>query len=148
MGSHSRQRFSSAPHLVPWDRPALRRGALLASVWGGAVVLGLAGSFALFGGPVIDIMTNTEAVQVEARRYLPFMVAAPLIGGPAWMLDGIFIGATQSRDMRNMMAISAAVYAISVMILVPQFANNGLWISFLISFACARDHFGSALSVA
>ena len=116
------------------DRPALRRGALLASTWGGVVVFVLAVSFALFGGAVIDIMTNTQAVQAEARQYLPFMVAAPLIGGPAWMLDGIFIGATQSRDMRNMMAISAAVYAISVMILVPQFANYGLWISFLISF--------------
>ena len=51
------------------------------------------------------------------------------------MLDGIFIGATRTRDMRNMMAVSLAVYVASVLILVPLMGNHGLWTALLISFA-------------
>ena len=50
------------------------------------------------------------------------------------MLDGIFIGATRSRDMRNMMILSAAVYVAAIMVLVPSFGNHGLWAALLISF--------------
>jgi MATE family multidrug resistance protein len=57
-----------------------------------------------------------------------------LLGLVPWMLDGIFIGATRSKDMRDMMAVSLAIYAISAYILVGQFGNNGLWAALLISF--------------
>ncbi|MGR3605259.1 MAG: MATE family efflux transporter, partial [Sulfitobacter sp.] len=57
-----------------------------------------------------------------------------LLGCASWMLDGVFIGATRSRDMRNMMAVSFAIYAASVIILLPWLGNHGLWISLLISF--------------
>ena len=58
----------------------------------------------------------------------------PLAGVAAFMLDGIFIGATRSRDMRNMMAVSFAVYVVAVLTLVPAFGNHGLWAAMLISF--------------
>ena len=116
------------------NRAALRRGALMASGWGGLIVVAMAACLWLFGGAVIDIMTTSEAVRAEARIYLPYVVAAPLFGLFPWMLDGIFIGATRSRDMRNMMLISAAVYALSVTLLLPGYANHGLWVSLLISY--------------
>jgi len=53
---------------------------------------------------------------------------------PAFMLDGIFVGATASRDMRNMMAVSLSVYALAVVLLVPAFGLSGLWGALLISF--------------
>ena len=49
-----------------------------------------------------------------ARAYLPWVAAAPVIGIAAWMLDGIFIGATETRAMRNAMILSVAVYACAV----------------------------------
>jgi len=55
---------------------------------------------------VIDVMAKDPAVQEAARLYLPHMVAAPLLGALAWMLDGVFIGATRTQDMRNMMILS------------------------------------------
>jgi MATE family multidrug resistance protein len=73
-------------------------------------------------------------VRAEARIYLIYMVFAPLVGCAAWMLDGIFIGATRTRDMRNMMALSFVVYCLAVAVLVPAFGNHGLWMAFLISF--------------
>ena len=50
------------------------------------------------------------------------------------MLDGIFIGATRTADMRNMMAISFVIYIASVLALMPVFGNHGLLMAFLISF--------------
>jgi MATE family multidrug resistance protein len=51
------------------------------------------------------------------------------------MLDGIFIGATRTRDMRNMMVISTVIYFVTALLLMPIAANHGLWIALLISFA-------------
>jgi MATE family multidrug resistance protein len=66
-------------------------------------------------------------VQIAARQYLIWMILAPLLGGPSWMLDGIFIGATRSRDMRNMMFVSFVVYVVAVWLLLEPFGNHGLW---------------------
>ncbi|MFY0690702.1 MAG: MATE family efflux transporter [Paracoccaceae bacterium] len=116
------------------ERRRLRRAAILTSLWG-TVCVGILGiCFALFGGMVIDIMTTAEDVQAEARQYLIYMVAAPFVGVAAWMFDGIFIGATRTRDMRNMMAVSFAFYCLSLWMLMPTYGNHGLWMSLLILF--------------
>ena len=116
------------------SRALLRQSALICSKWGGIMVVLLSVSFALFGGSLIDIMATDDAVRQEARIYLIYMILAPTLGVASWMLDGIFIGATQTRDMRNMMALSMVIYVISVALLLPLLGNHGLWISLLISF--------------
>ena len=73
-------------------------------------------------------------MQSAARIYLPYMVAAPVVGVAAWMFDGIFIGATRSADMRNMMIVSASAYFIAVIPLMAAFGNHGLWLGLLFSF--------------
>ncbi|MGB3553459.1 MAG: MATE family efflux transporter [Jannaschia sp.] len=117
------------------DRGLLRRAVLLTAGWGLATVTVLAAGFAMGGGWVVDVMAVDEGVRARARDYLPWMVAAPLIGVAAWMLDGVFIGATRTRDMRNMMVISFAVYVVAVALLVPVLDNHGLWAALMISFA-------------
>lgn len=117
------------------DRARLRRAALLTSLWG-VLVAGLMSIAFLIGGTAgIDLLSTSEAVRAEARIYLPWMMFAPLIGAASWMLDGIFIGATRTKDMRNMMAISFVGYACAVLVLLPAFGNHGLWASLLIFFA-------------
>ncbi len=116
------------------QRAALRRGAWMASFWGLVVVVTLALVFALLGGAIINLMTTSDAVRATARLYLPYMVAAPPLGWAAWMLDGIFVGATRAADMRNMMAISFVVYGVAVWLLMPVLGNHGLWLALLISF--------------
>lgn len=113
---------------------ALRQSAALTSLWGLLIVIGLSLAFALFGGAIVDVMAKNAAVQAEARIYMPYLVAAPIIGIASWMLDGIFIGATRTKDMRNMMALSLAVYLAAVALLVPSLGNHGLWASLLVSF--------------
>ncbi|MEM8742192.1 MAG: MATE family efflux transporter [Pseudomonadota bacterium] len=116
------------------DRVGLRRSGLLTSLWGGVVCLALALAFGLFGGAIIDLMTTSETVRAEARLYLPYMVAAPLLGLAPWMLDGIFIGATRTADMRNTAAISLVVYVLALAALTPWLDNHGIWLALLISF--------------
>ncbi|MFD0981170.1 MATE family efflux transporter [Tropicimonas aquimaris] len=124
-------------------RDLLRRSAIATSQWGigSCVVLSLA--FAGFGGAIIDTMTTAEDVRAAARLYLPWMALAPLLGGPAWMLDGIFIGATRSRDMRNMMIVSVAIYGAALAVLMPAFGNHGLWMALLISFVARGATLGT-----
>ena len=112
----------------------VRRSAILASQWGLVTGCGLAVFFFVFGGWIIGVMTTAPDVRSESLSYLNYLVFAPILGCAAWMLDGIFIGATRGRDMRNMMVISAAIYFLAVMALVPTFGNSGLWLALLISF--------------
>ena len=116
------------------ERASVRKASLLTSFWGLLFAIALTAAFAVAGGQIIDIMTAAQTVRTESRVYLFYMVAAPLAGLAAWMLDGIFIGATRSADMRNMIAISAVVYAAAAAMLAPTWGNHGLWVALLISF--------------
>jgi len=116
-------------------RGRLRRAALLTGLWGLATCVALAIVLALAGGLFIDAMTTADTVRLAARDHLPWIVAAVLAGWASWMLDGIFIGATRTRDMRNMMAVSFAGYVILVAMLAPAFGNHGLWAALVGFFA-------------
>jgi len=116
------------------DRPRLRRAALMTGMWGMVVCLSTAIGFALAGPWLIDVMAKDVDVQIVARQYLWWMIAAPIVGCAAWMFDGIFIGAARGRDMRNMMALSFVIYWIAILVLLPIMGNHGLWAALLISF--------------
>ena len=107
----------------------LRRGASVTAVWAFGAAFVLAAGFWIVGPFVIDVMAKDPAVQQAARAYLPHMVAAPLLGALAWMLDGVFIGATRTKDMRNMMILSFLGYCALVLLLLPNFGNHGLWMA-------------------
>ena len=107
----------------------LRRGASVTAVWAFGSAFVLAAGFWIVGPFVIDVMAKDPAVQQAARAYLPHMVAAPLLGALAWMLDGVFIGATRTKDMRNMMILSFLGYCALVLLLLPNFGNHGLWMA-------------------
>ncbi|MBA4351841.1 MAG: MATE family efflux transporter, partial [Rhodobacter sp.] len=113
-------------------RDDLRRAGRLAMQWGfaGAGLLALA--FALAGPVIIDLMTTAPDVRAEARAFLPWLVAAPLIGVASWIYDGIFIGATLTAQMRRTMMLSVAIYAAALAILPPAFGNHGLWAALMV----------------
>ena len=119
-------------------RPAFDRVVGLTTLWGFgfAVVVTLA----LFAtGPwVIRQMTPIPEVRDLALVYLPWAAMVPLVGVVAFQMDGIFIGATWSREMRNMMLLSLVVYVATWAALSPFFGNHGLWIA-LLTFNGARS---------
>ena len=114
------------------NRFIFRRSAVMTSQWGFGSVVVMALAFYVFGNTIINVMTTAEDVRAVSYEYLPWMVLAPLVGAAAWMLDGIFIGATRTADMRNMMCISFCIYLIALAFLLPRYGNHGLWASLII----------------
>ncbi|WP_346433090.1 MATE family efflux transporter [Breoghania sp.] len=96
-------------------------------------VVVLAGAAALIfwlgGSWLIDFMTTNVPVREMAENYLIWVALTPLFGVLAFQMDGIFVGATWSRDMRNMMLISIALYLTAYEILFPLLGNHGLWLA-------------------
>jgi MATE family multidrug resistance protein len=110
----------------------VRQATRLALIWGfvGAALLAVA--FAVAGGAIIDLMATAPEVRAEARVYLWWLVAAPLIGSAAWTWDGVFIGATLTRIMRNLMVLCGLIYLAALALLVPPFGNHGLWAALMV----------------
>jgi MATE family multidrug resistance protein len=86
--------------------------------------------YLVFGDGLVRLFTNQEAVRLLALRYLPWAVALPLISVGGFQLDGIFIGATRARDLRDSMLISSAGYLGLAIVLQRLLGNNGLWCAF------------------
>jgi len=86
---------------------------------------------ATLGAPLIDLLTTAPEVRATARQFLFWAALSPLFGVASFLLDGIFIGATRTREMRNAMILSVAVYALSIWLLLP-YGNHGLWASMLV----------------
>jgi len=113
------------------DRAAFDRAVGLTARWGFALALGAALACLLAGGLAIDLMTTSPEVAADARRWLPFAAATPLAGVGAFLMDGVFIGATWSRDMAVMMVASLVVFLALWALLFPPFGNAGLWLALL-----------------
>ncbi|MEM7522775.1 MAG: MATE family efflux transporter [Pseudomonadota bacterium] len=116
------------------NRATLRRAAIVTSQWAFATVVVLAIAFLAAGPAIIDLMTTASEVREIAYGFLFWMVIAPPLGMPAWMFDGIFIGATRTRDMRNAMIVSLAVYLVALFTLPEVFGNHGLWAAMILFF--------------
>jgi MATE family multidrug resistance protein len=101
---------------------------------GFAFALAVSATYALFGPVLIDIMTASEDVRHSARDYLWFVALAPVLGVFAFTYDGIFIGATWARDMRNLMVLSLLIF-LSAWLALRSFGNAGLWGALLLFYA-------------
>ena len=110
-------------------RPAFERALRLGLGWG-LVIAGLLAILLYAGGWVaIDLMTTNAAVREEARVYLAMVALTPLSGMPAFVYDGVMIGATLNVTMRNGMVVSLLVYLATAMLLQPIIGLWGLWIA-------------------
>ena len=116
------------------DRDAFAGAVKLVVMWGFGFALAVAACFLLFGTVFIDMMTASAEVRRIARDYLPFVVFAPLLGVFAFAFDGIYIGATWARDMRNLMVLSLVIFLGAWYALRP-FGNAGLWGALLVHYA-------------
>jgi MATE family multidrug resistance protein len=119
-------------------RPAFERVVRLTTVWGFGTAAALSLFYLALGPGFIDLMTTAADVRATARDYLAWAILTPIAGVIAFQMDGVFIGATWSRDMRNMMLLSLLIYIAAWAALTPLFGNHGLWLALLI-FLSARS---------
>ncbi|MEO5757421.1 MAG: MATE family efflux transporter [Mesorhizobium sp.] len=104
-----------------------RQAVRLTLFWGFALA-GAATLVLLLGGAnLVAVITTSLDVRAVADVYLPWAAFTALSGVLAFQMDGVFIGATWSRDMRNMMLLSFLAFVAALLTLAPAFGNNGLW---------------------
>ena len=114
------------------------RGVVKAStVWALGFAVAFSLVYAATGSLIIDGLTGLEDVRAAARLALPWMILAPLVSVWGYQLDGIFIGAMQTLEMRNAMVLSLIVYLIAVEVFRPMYGNHGIWLGFTL-FMVAR----------
>ena len=88
--------------------------------------------FYFFSMHIIEIITPINAVLIETKNYIIWVIISPLISFLAYQLDGIFIGANKTKIMRNSVIISFIIYIFSLIIFIPIYGNHGLWASFIV----------------
>lgn len=116
------------------EKSAFSGAVRLVITWGFVFSLVVSAAFLLFGPLLIDVMTASADVRAIARDYLPFVLFAPLLGVFAFAFDGVYIGATWARDMRNLMVASLAIF-FSAWLALRSFGNAGLWGALLAHYA-------------
>jgi MATE family multidrug resistance protein len=119
------------------DRAGFRRVVGATTGWAAAAAVLFAVVYGVAGRTIIDLLTGLEEVRAVSYGFLPWLVAAPLIAVWSFQLDGVYIGATETRLMRNTMALAFAAFVLALSALVPAFGNHGLWAAFLV-FLAAR----------
>ncbi len=116
------------------DRTAFSNSVRLVLSWGFGFAVVVALVFALCGPWLIHMMTANGHVQQAAQDYLWFVVASPLLAVFAFGYDGIFIGATWAREMRNLMILSLLCF-LTTWFALRGLGNTGLWIAMLVLYA-------------
>ncbi len=117
-------------------RDQFARAVKLVIGWSAAFGLGVSLAFLASGGALIDAITTSPEVRIAARAYLVPAALAPACGVLAYCFDGIYVGASWARDMRNLMLVALVIYIAAFAALTPL-GNTGLWLSFLV-FLLAR----------
>ena len=116
------------------DRYAFAGAVRLVVVWGFGFSLAVTAVFALFGPALIDVMTASPEVRRAARDFLLFVTLSPMLAVFAFAYDGVYIGATWARDMRNLMVLSLLIF-LAAWFALRSFGNAGLWGAFLVHYA-------------
>ncbi len=114
------------------DRNNLIKSIRLLLMWGFSISIPFTILYALFPSTFVKIISDNPNILTEIKPYYIYMIIIPLITFAAFIWDGIYIGATASKAIRNTMIISSIlIFLPAWYFLVPRFENHGLWIAFL-----------------
>lgn len=115
------------------DRPGFVKATRLVILWGFGFALIVSAIYAFAGPMLIDFITSNDELRRTARDYLWLVTLAPMLGVFAFAFDGVFIGATWAREMRNLMLLSLLLFLTSWFALQPL-GNTGLWVALLLHY--------------
>lgn len=116
-------------------KDALQQSVKLTLKWSLVFALGFSSLYLLAGPLIIAALTDLDDIRETATRYLPWMIASPIVSVWSFLYDGVYIGATRAKEMRNVMLFSALFIFLPVWYLTQSFGNDGLWLAFLLFMA-------------
>lgn len=115
----------------------LKRALILSAFWSILMAILFSLLYLLFGPWIIRLLTGIDAVIEFASMHLVWVIIVPLVAAWSYLLDGLFVGATRSREMRNTMLFAAICCYLPAFYLLQPYGNHGLWAA-LIIFLAAR----------
>jgi MATE family multidrug resistance protein len=119
------------------DKVALRLSIRLIFRWGLVLSILFVLLYAFVGENLLWIFTNDVSVIKEASLFYWWVLFIPVVGYAAFLWDGIFIGATASKTMRNAMLISTSLFFTVYYFFAGWMGNNALWLALML-FLAAR----------
>lgn len=87
------------------------------------------------GESMINLLTDINSVREMSLLYMPWMITLPLVSVWCFLLDGVFIGATRGKEMRNSMLVCTFAFFLPVWYLFQFMGNHGLWLAFTLFIA-------------
>lgn len=117
------------------NRDALTAAVRLCLRWSLYFAVGFSIAYAIGGPYLVVILTDLPDVRDAAIRYLPWMIVSPLVSVWSFLYDGVYVGATRAREMRNIMLFSAFAVFLPAWYLLQVFGNHGLWLAFMLFLA-------------
>jgi MATE family multidrug resistance protein len=116
-------------------RDAVAQSVRLALRWSLYVSLFFLAAYLLGGPLIINLLTDLPAVRETALEYLPWLILSPIVSVWSFLYDGVFVGATRAREMRNIMVLSALLIFLPAWYLLQPLGNHGLWLAFTLFMA-------------
>ena len=116
------------------NQDELKRGLLMTGFWSLLMAILFVVIYANFGQQIILLLTDLDAVITVANQYLWWVVIAPIFAVWSYLFDGLFVGATRSKEMRDCMLVSALVIYLPTWYLLQGFENHGLWAALIALF--------------
>ena len=97
--------------------------------------MGLVVAYTLAGPLFIRLLTDLPDVRSTAMEYLPWLIVSPLVSVWSFLYDGVYVGATQAKSMRNIMLFSTFAVFLPAWFLLQGLGNHGLWLAFTLFMA-------------
>lgn len=110
------------------NRKAFKQSVKLTSLWAFIFAILICFIYFIFGEFILSLFTNIDTVLATAVIYLPWMIIAPIVSIWSFQADGIFIGSSYTKEMRNAMIASTLIYLALLHWLVPLWGNHGLFL--------------------
>jgi MATE family multidrug resistance protein len=116
-------------------RDALERSVKLCLKWSLIFAAGFSAAYLVAGPAMINLLTDLPEVRETTFRYLPWMILSPLVSVWSFLYDGVYVGATRAREMRNIMLFSTFAVFLPAWYLLQFLGNDGLWLAFMLFLA-------------
>jgi MATE family multidrug resistance protein len=116
-------------------RDVLERSVRLALKWSLIFAIGFCLLYVVIGPALIRLLTDLPEVRSASLQFLPWLIVSPLVSVWSFLYDGVYVGATRAREMRDIMVISTFVIFLPAWFLLQGWGNHGLWLAFTLFMA-------------
>lgn len=117
------------------NRAALEQSVRLALKWSLYFAVAFCLFYLLAGPLIIRMLTDLSDVRETALVYLPWLIVSPIVSVWSFLYDGVYVGATRSREMRDIMLVSSFGVFLPAWFLLQGYGNHGLWLAFMLFLA-------------